>query len=116
MDTNIWVARAIADHTFHERAQAKLNELAEAGELFYISAQIAREFISICSLGHNLSRPLTWEELQEQLKAMLVQAIVLNESENIDQITQPIVERFHPLRLILFGSHARGEARHENSK
>ncbi len=26
------------------------------------------------------------------------------------RITQRIVERFHPLRVILFGSHARGEA------
>lgn len=29
----------------------------------------------------------------------------------LDQITRPIVERFHPSRIILFGSRARGDAR-----
>src|SRR4051812_19573387 len=29
----------------------------------------------------------------------------------LDQITRTIVERFHPQRVVLFGSHARGEAR-----
>jgi predicted nucleotidyltransferase len=28
----------------------------------------------------------------------------------IDVITRRIVERFHPLKVVLFGSHARGEA------
>jgi predicted nucleotidyltransferase len=29
----------------------------------------------------------------------------------LEQITQTIVDRFHPRRIVLFGSHARGEAR-----
>jgi len=29
----------------------------------------------------------------------------------LDHITRTIVERFHPRRVVLFGSHARGEAR-----
>ena len=29
----------------------------------------------------------------------------------LDHITRTIVERFHPRRVIVFGSHARGEAR-----
>jgi predicted nucleotidyltransferase len=28
----------------------------------------------------------------------------------LEQITQTIVDRFHPRRIVLFGSHARGEA------
>ena len=32
------------------------------------------------------------------------------DEESIDQMVQRIVERFHPLRVILFGSHARGTA------
>lgn len=30
---------------------------------------------------------------------------------SLEQITQTIVERFHPQRIVLFGSRARGEAR-----
>jgi predicted nucleotidyltransferase len=29
----------------------------------------------------------------------------------IEKMTQRIVERFHPQRIILFGSHARGDAK-----
>jgi predicted nucleic acid-binding protein len=65
VDTNVWVARIIEDHVFHARALAKLNELAEKEELLCISGQIIRELISVCSLGRNLSRPLTWDELQQ---------------------------------------------------
>ncbi len=32
-------------------------------------------------------------------------------ADAIALMVQPIVERFHPLRVVLFGSHARGEAR-----
>ena len=38
----------------------------------------------------------------------------LTRSEAIEKITQRIVERFHPLRVILFGSHARGDARRDS--
>jgi len=36
---------------------------------------------------------------------------VMKDSELLKYITKTIVERFHPRRIILFGSHARGEAR-----
>lgn len=32
----------------------------------------------------------------------------------IEKMTQRIVERFHPQRVILFGSHARGDSRSES--
>lgn len=32
-------------------------------------------------------------------------------NEAISEMTERIVERFHPVRIILFGSHARGDAR-----
>ena len=32
----------------------------------------------------------------------------------LDHITRTIVDRFHPKRIVLFGSHARGEARPES--
>ncbi len=35
----------------------------------------------------------------------------LSPHESIQEITSRIVRDFHPLRLILFGSHARGDAR-----
>jgi len=34
--------------------------------------------------------------------------------EQIDEIVQRLVERFHPRRVVLFGSHARGEATEES--
>jgi len=37
--------------------------------------------IHVCSLGRNLSRPLTWQELQQQIDAILAQTILLNENE-----------------------------------
>ena len=38
----------------------------------------------------------------------------VNNAELLDQITRTIVERFHPRRIILFGSRARGEATSES--
>lgn len=35
----------------------------------------------------------------------------MNTDEILEKLVQRIVERFHPLRLILFGSRARGDAR-----
>lgn len=35
-------------------------------------------------------------------------------TDAIEKMTQRIVERFHPQRIILFGSHARGDARSES--
>lgn len=35
----------------------------------------------------------------------------MNRDEILEKLIQRIVERFHPLRLILFGSRARGDAR-----
>ena len=35
----------------------------------------------------------------------------MSPQESIQEITSRIVRGFHPLRLILFGSHARGDAR-----
>ena len=34
----------------------------------------------------------------------------MTDTKLLQQITRTIVERFHPRRIILFGSHARGEA------
>ncbi len=38
----------------------------------------------------------------------------MTQAELIKQVTQTIVERFHPKRIVLFGSYARGEARPES--
>jgi predicted nucleotidyltransferase len=38
----------------------------------------------------------------------------LNETEATEKMTRRIVEQFHPQRLILFGSRARGEARRDS--
>jgi predicted nucleotidyltransferase len=35
----------------------------------------------------------------------------MTDTKLLQQITRTIVERFHPRRIILFGSHARGEAK-----
>jgi predicted nucleotidyltransferase len=35
---------------------------------------------------------------------------VMTNTTLLDHITRTIVERFHPRRVVLFGSHARGEA------
>jgi predicted nucleic acid-binding protein len=67
VDTNVWVARIIEDHVFHERAQTKLTQLVEQEEVLCLSGQIIRELISVCTLGRNLSRPLTWDELRQQI-------------------------------------------------
>jgi len=81
VDTNVWVARIIEEHVFHQRALDKLNELSEHEELFCISSQIIREFISVCTLGRGLSRPLTWEEIQPQIDTLLSQTVLLHENE-----------------------------------
>jgi len=81
VDTNVWVARTIEDHIFHQRALDKLNELSEQEELFCLSGQIIREFTAVCTLGRGLSRPLTWEEIQPQIEALLAQTVLLYESE-----------------------------------
>lgn len=81
IDMNVWVAHSIEDHPFHERAVAALSRLAEREETLCISAQVVREFISVCTLGRNLSRPLAWEEVREIVQAMLAEALVLIESE-----------------------------------
>jgi hypothetical protein len=38
----------------------------------------------------------------------------MNNTELLEQITRTIVDRFHPQRIILFGSQARGEATSES--
>jgi len=38
----------------------------------------------------------------------------MNDSKLLEQITYTIVERFRPRRIILFGSHARGDATAES--
>jgi predicted nucleotidyltransferase len=38
----------------------------------------------------------------------------MNNPDFLEQITRTIVERFHPRRIILFGSQARGEATSES--
>jgi predicted nucleotidyltransferase len=38
----------------------------------------------------------------------------MSNTELLEQITRAIVERFHPRRIILFGSQARGEATSES--
>ena len=38
----------------------------------------------------------------------------MNNTELLEQVTRTIVERFHPRRIILFGSQARGEATSES--
>jgi predicted nucleotidyltransferase len=38
----------------------------------------------------------------------------MNNTELLEQITRTVVERFHPRRIILFGSQARGEATSES--
>jgi len=81
VDTNVWVARGVEDHIFHQRAHDKLNFLLEQEDLLCTSNQIIRELISVCSLGRGLSRPLTWDELRQQIEALLAQTIFLNESE-----------------------------------
>ncbi|MGH7456586.1 MAG: type II toxin-antitoxin system VapC family toxin, partial [bacterium] len=42
---------------------------------------IIRELISVCTLGRNLSRPLTWDELRQQIEALLAQTVLLDENE-----------------------------------
>lgn len=81
VDTNVWVARSVEDHVFHQRAHDKLDLLLGQEDLLCTSNQIIREFISVCSLGRGLSRPLTWDELRQQIDALLTQAVFLNESE-----------------------------------
>jgi len=81
VDTNFWVAKIVKDHVFHERAEAKLNDLVAQEELLCISAQIIRELISVCTLGRNLSRALTRDELQQQTEALIAQTVFLGESE-----------------------------------
>jgi predicted nucleic acid-binding protein len=81
IDTNVWVAKIIEDHTFHGRAETELIRRGENGDVFCVSSQIIRELISVCTLGRNLSRPLKWEEIQQQLDAMLAQTVFLSESE-----------------------------------
>ncbi len=81
IDTNVWVARIIEDHVFHERAQIMLTQLVEQEEVLCLSGQIIRELISVCTLGRNLSRPLTWDELRQQIDAMLAQTLLFDENE-----------------------------------
>ncbi len=81
IDTNVWVAKIIEDHTFHNRAEAELVRRGENGDLLCVSSQLIRELISVCTLGRNLSRPLKWEEIQQQLDALLAQTVFLSESE-----------------------------------
>ncbi|MGH7597240.1 MAG: type II toxin-antitoxin system VapC family toxin [bacterium] len=81
VDTNVWVARIIEGHVFHERAQTKLTQLVEQEEVLCLSGQIIRELISVCTLGRNLSRPLTWDELRQQLEALFAQTVLLDENE-----------------------------------
>lgn len=81
VDTNVWVARILEDHVFHERAQTKLTQLVEQEEVLCLSGQIIRELISVCTLGRNLSRPLTWDELRQQIEALLAQTVLLDETE-----------------------------------
>ena len=38
----------------------------------------------------------------------------MTQAELLKRVTQTIVERFHPKRIVLFGSYARGEARPES--
>jgi len=38
----------------------------------------------------------------------------MTSAETIDKMVNRIVERFHPWRVILFGSHARGDARSDS--
>lgn len=82
VDTNVWVARIIEDHDFHERARTKLDELADQNELFCISGQIIRELISVCTLGRNLSRLLRWDELRREIDSLLAQTVLLTENES----------------------------------
>lgn len=77
VDTNVWVARGVEDHIFHQRAHDKLDILLEQEDLLCTSNQIIREFISVCSLGRGLSRPLTWDELRQQIEALLAQTMFL---------------------------------------
>jgi hypothetical protein len=95
VDTNAWVARIIEDHVFHQRAFAKLNQLLEQEELLCISGQIIRELISVCSLGRNLSRPLTWDELRQQVDAILAQAVLLEENESSTRRLVDLGEQYH---------------------
>jgi len=81
VDTNIWVARIIEDHVFHERAKNILSSLSEKEEFLCTSGQIIRELISVCSVGRFLSRPLTWEELQQEIDALFAQTVLLIENE-----------------------------------
>lgn len=81
IDTNVWVAKIIEDHAFHNRAGTELTRLSGKDELLCVSSQIIRELVSVCTLGRNLSRPLKWEEIQPQLDALLAQTVFLSESE-----------------------------------
>lgn len=38
----------------------------------------------------------------------------MSDRKLLDYITRSIAERFHPRRIILFGSHARGEAKEDS--
>ncbi len=80
VDTNVWVARILKNHTFHKRAKDALDEHTKNKEYLYISSQIIREIISVCTLGKGLSRPLTWDELYQELAAVLKQVVLLPEN------------------------------------
>lgn len=82
VDTNVWVARIFEDHVFHERANKALQNREET---LCISGQIIREIVSVCTVTRFLSRPLSWEELQVELDALLAQTQLLNENENTVQ-------------------------------
>ena len=45
---------------------------------------------------------------RERLKAL---GNSMTQADLLKEVTKTIVQRFHPKRIVLFGSHARGEAR-----
>jgi predicted nucleic acid-binding protein len=76
VDTNILAYSKLAASGFHGPARAKLNDLAAAGHVLWISRQVLREYLAALSRPGTLTTPVPMPTLLADVRAFQTQFLL----------------------------------------
>lgn len=85
IDTNVLVYANIQEAPLYSQAQAALEQLWNAGTELWVSRQVLREYIAVCTRPQTFSYPIPMTVVEAQIRLILEQYQVADEDMRITE-------------------------------
>ncbi len=83
IDTNILIRATVATAPLHEKTREILNNLADSGAVFWISAQIIREYMVNMTRAQSYMQPVPVEHVLEQIRQFRAMFEIAEETTSV---------------------------------